>query len=236
MMTWVPLNKIDPTAVCNDGSPAGYYWKKSDDPEGSKRWLVLLSGGAACYDEETCTLRWESDEIRNKLMTSKNYLKEMPMAGVYSPNPKDSPLWNANKAYMTYCSSDGHLGMVGGKNKAETLWRWKFRGRATVKAFMSHLMKVQGLGQQKNQETTLVFGGVSAGGWGAMNYLDNYAKQLKKYNIRVLGLLDAPLYMDVEPMYPKHGNGLSKDMSIGFQSFKEKEFMPKDCLESYDAS
>lgn len=149
MMTWVPLDTIDPTAVCNDGSVAGYYWKKSDDPEGSKRWLVFLSGGGECYDEETCAIRWESEQIRNSYMSTKTYKAQDGVGGIFSPNKNESTLWNANKAFLAYCSSDGLLGNVGGENKAETQWGMKFRGRANVHAFMSHLMKVQGL-EKKN--------------------------------------------------------------------------------------
>ena len=31
---------IDETAVCNDGSPASYGWKRS--PIGSNKWLVMM--------------------------------------------------------------------------------------------------------------------------------------------------------------------------------------------------
>jgi len=30
ILSSIDLTTIDPTAVCNDGSPAIYYWKKSD--------------------------------------------------------------------------------------------------------------------------------------------------------------------------------------------------------------
>lgn len=65
----------------------------------------------------------------------------------------------------------------------------------------------------------MVFGGESAGGWGAINYLDEFAEQLQKYNIKVLGLFDSPLLFDVDPMFPTHGNSHSKDMSIAFKSY-----------------
>jgi hypothetical protein len=32
-----------PQAVCNDGSPGGYYWSQGDDPS---LWVVYLQGGA----------------------------------------------------------------------------------------------------------------------------------------------------------------------------------------------
>ena len=47
-LTRVELTTIDPTAVCNDGTPAIYGWKKS--PTGSNKWLIFLAGGASCWD------------------------------------------------------------------------------------------------------------------------------------------------------------------------------------------
>jgi hypothetical protein len=34
-----------PEAVCNDGSPGGYYWSRGSDPS---LWVVYLQGGASC--------------------------------------------------------------------------------------------------------------------------------------------------------------------------------------------
>jgi len=51
----IDLTSTDPLAVCNDGSPATYYWKKS--PTGSNKWLVMLAGGVGCYDEASCAHR-----------------------------------------------------------------------------------------------------------------------------------------------------------------------------------
>ena len=53
-----PTQKVllkDKNAVCNDGSPAGYYVRKS---YGSKRWIVYLEGGWYCYDKSSCDARW----------------------------------------------------------------------------------------------------------------------------------------------------------------------------------
>ena len=45
-LTKVSLKDVDPEAVCNDGSEAAYYFKKS--PTGSDRWLVMLMGTEGC--------------------------------------------------------------------------------------------------------------------------------------------------------------------------------------------
>jgi hypothetical protein len=50
-------------------------------------------------------------------------------------------MWNANKAYLAYCSSDAYMGELGGKDKADKLWGFHFRGQAIVRAMITHLIK-----------------------------------------------------------------------------------------------
>lgn len=40
----------------------------------------------------------------------------MNLNGIFSKSEDESPLWDANKAYLAYCSSDGHMGELGGEN------------------------------------------------------------------------------------------------------------------------
>ena len=52
----------DPTANCNDGSPPVYYIRRPLKP--SNRWVIRIPGGHCCYDNTTCTDRYESDWSR----------------------------------------------------------------------------------------------------------------------------------------------------------------------------
>jgi hypothetical protein len=56
------LNNKD--ALCNDGTPAGYYIRKSISE--SKTWIIMLEGGYFCNDIETCTQR----QINSPSLTS----------------------------------------------------------------------------------------------------------------------------------------------------------------------
>jgi len=126
-MIKVSLADIDPTAVCNDGTPAAYYWKKS--PTNSNRWLVFLMGGWMCWDKASCENRWKNDPRPNHMaMSSTNFTDTLSMSGIFSPDEKESPMWDANKAFLYYCSSDQHMGELGGPSKATDLWGLKFRG------------------------------------------------------------------------------------------------------------
>ena len=40
----------DASAVCADGTPAGYYYAQTSQPEQEQRWIVMLDGGVWCYD------------------------------------------------------------------------------------------------------------------------------------------------------------------------------------------
>src|SRR3990170_3449932 len=53
-------------AVCNDGSPAVYYFRPGSGA-GANRWVIFLVGGGFCFSVDSCWLR----EILNpELMTS----------------------------------------------------------------------------------------------------------------------------------------------------------------------
>lgn len=41
-----------PEARCNDGSPAGYYYKPA--PSDSDDWIVMLESGGWCWDDPSC--------------------------------------------------------------------------------------------------------------------------------------------------------------------------------------
>lgn len=181
-----------------------YYWKKGTQQSNvrqPKRWLIYLEAGGQCYDEDSCKERWKFAAYR--MMSSKYYLPHRSFGGIFSPNSDESPLHNANMAYLPYCTSDGHMGDV-----QDDLWGYKFRGQRTVRAMIKHLMDHQGLGATSGD--TVVFGGFSAGARGAMTHLDNVAKELEAKGVNVIGLLDSPLYMDVETIDPDNLLGLNK--------------------------
>lgn len=53
------------TAICNDGSPSGYYKRLNNH---SKSWIIYLQGGGYCGSEEACQHRWRHSP---QLMSSK---------------------------------------------------------------------------------------------------------------------------------------------------------------------
>ena len=113
------LDVDDSEIRCNDGSTVKYAWKKSST--NSTNWIVFLGGGGGCWDQKSCRKRWdETWAMHHHWMSSKNYLSSIDVFGLFSPDKEESPLWDANKAIINYCSSDYFFGNLKGKK----LWNY----------------------------------------------------------------------------------------------------------------
>lgn len=167
------MTKVVLEEVCNDGTPAAYYYAPGDDTV-----LIYLAGGGQCWDATSCMQRYNGTaypyhDCRNAsqqcYMSSKDYPDTCNKTGIFSENPLN-PLATATKVYLPYCSSDAHVG------DAEYAG-WQFRGKRIVAAVLAQF-----------EGRPLVFGGGSAGARGAMLALD-----------KGLGFLDSPYYLDLAP-------------------------------------
>jgi len=136
-------------------------------------------------------------------MTSKFYEETVDLSGVFDDDPEKSILSSANKVFLKYCTSDGHMG----SKKSNDDIPFFFRGAKVVNAMIKSLVEEQGLSPGHQ----LIFGGNSAGGRGAMVHLDNIAASLP--DIEVVGLLDSPLYLDIAPLYETR-TGLNNHMAL----------------------
>lgn len=126
-------------------------------------------------------------------MSSQFHKPTISMRGVFDKNPEISAMHDANKVYVRYCTSDGHMG---DQEKTEEI-PYQFRGQKVVEEVFHQLQEVYGL--VFDEDHWLLFGGHSAGGRGAMVHLDNVEKRLG--GVQVAGLLDSPLYLDLMPLY-----------------------------------
>lgn len=155
-------------------------------------------------------------------MSSKFYKDSISLSGVFDQDLDKSVLYSANKVYLRYCTSDGHMG----NKKANDDIPFFFRGAKVVQAMISSLTEDQGLtaGDQ------LIFGGHSAGGRGAMVHLDQVAESLP--DVSVVGLLDSPLYMDLMPLYESL-SGLNTHMALAHQNFDVESIISDECKAAY---
>lgn len=176
----VRLVEEDPLAVCNDGSPASYFWKRGSD---TKSWFMFLEAGGWCWDLQSCIHRpnhMRSDEWRGDAIDV--------FDGIMSQN---SPAGNFNIIFIPYCSSDAHMADVG---EHDTEIGIPFRGARIVRSAIKHAIKTWGIGD----DDLFVFGGASAGARGAMVHLDTLKPSgLIPKTVNLLGYLDSPYYINM---------------------------------------
>jgi hypothetical protein len=179
-------------AVCNDGTPATYYFRRGEGT-GSHRWVIHLQGGGFCNSVETCK---ERSVNASQLMTSKGLPPTRMGNGVQSLSPNDNPdFFNANHVYVPYCSSDV---WSGDRGAAPESGGWHFRGARIVRAVIGDLMNPTiTLSPNLTVAKEVLFSGSSAGGVGVMANLDWVADQLPQATVR--GLVDAGWAIDIAP-------------------------------------
>lgn len=192
--------KIYPNAVCNDGSTGGFYFAKS--PSNSPYWLVHLQGGGWCWNRTSCAER----NITSPHLTTNKYWKDTVLkTGIFDDNSTLNPLYDANKIYVPYCTSDAYMGY---RLPSVATDEWIFMGQQIVYAVINTLISSPkyGLGQIPNRDI-LVFSGCSAGGRGAMVNLDYLPTEIIPDNIQlksIFGILDSGLYINIQPYTPSY--------------------------------
>jgi hypothetical protein len=169
-------------ALCNDGSPAVYYFRAGSG-EGVNRWVIFLAGGGFCFSVETCILR----QILNpELMTSMDKPPTVQADGLLSDVQAQNPdFYNANHVAIVYCSSDL---WSGNRPQSDGTGGYAFRGWTMFRAVVADL-KNRASGPNLKVATEVLLAGTSAGGDGVMVHLDWLASQL--HGAKVRGLNDA---------------------------------------------
>lgn len=207
-------------AVCMDGTPAAYYWQPASSQQSANVWLVYLEGGGWCTDKGGCQARWDASVTGHNgvsnanVCSSRHWSATRTASGVFYAD--DPILRAANKVFIEYCTSDAHMGDTDGtdfydadvSSGSVSTWGWtdprdgqfkpwQFRGARVVKAAIHSLVATKGLGS--HTATTLLFGGTSAGGRGAMTHLDHLPEMMgpaAAARTAVYGFLDSPLHLD----------------------------------------
>jgi O-palmitoleoyl-L-serine hydrolase len=195
------LASVDPLAVCNDGSPAGFYYSAGSDPS---TWLVFLQGGDWCWDAQSCAVRGAAGTTSGQV-SSLGWPATVSLGGVFDSNALENPFATANKIFVPYCSSDSWIGDVSAaQTEAVYGFAWSFRGRRILAAALNLLSSQLGLGAAAMGASSatphrLLLGGCSAGARGAMFNLDAVAGHAPG-SVSVQGLLDSPLWINTQPI------------------------------------
>ena len=172
-----------------------------------------------CWSVTSCAQRFSASPFE---MSSAKWPHNATLGGIFSAplDAKLNPWAHANKVYVGYCSSDGAQhstapilapaprnfispppppppppGWVGNLGASAATGGFAFRGQAIIEATLQDLAANHGL----NGSSQVLFGGCSAGGRGAMFTLD-YVAAMLPLGASVKGLLDSPLWLDLEPL------------------------------------
>lgn len=169
-------------AVCNDGSPAVYYFRPGSGA-GINRWMIFLAGGGFCFNGDSCALR---QVLTPEFMTSTDKPATVVVPGLLSDARAQNPdFYNANQAAIAYCSSD----LWSGNREASSATEgYEFRGWTIFHSVIADL-KARTTGPNLKNATEILLAGTSAGGNGVMMHLDWLASQFPGANVR--GLNDA---------------------------------------------
>ncbi len=171
-------------AVCNDGSPAVYYFRKGWGT-GADTWVLFLGGGNFCFSVETCVLR---ERLTPELMTSSDKPETLELEGIFSESNRENPdFYNANHVVIPYCSSDL---WSGDRESSSSTGGYAFRGQKIVRSVVQDLRNKNGVAKGKLATASRVLlSGTSAGGAGVMMHLDWLTERLPGAEVR--GVNDA---------------------------------------------
>jgi hypothetical protein len=182
-----PLQKITVpnaagrNAVCNDGTPAVYYFR-SGTGSGENKWVIFLSGGGLCYSINSCNQRQREFP---ELMTSQGKPATFNASGILSELSANNPdFFNANHVAIPYCSSDL---WSGDREASGATGGFEFRGFRIVRSIVNDLRNRSG--NNLTSANRILLSGTSAGGIGTMVHLDWLAGQFP--NAEVRGINDA---------------------------------------------
>ncbi|CAG0879224.1 unnamed protein product [Cyprideis torosa] len=184
------------TVTCNDGTPAGYYLRRSPS---SRKWVVFLEGGWFCYDKLSCERRWREQHwtLISDLMSSDQWKDTRTAGGILSPYPEENPLWwSANHVLVPYCSSDCWSGAA---NKGIGR-RFAFHGSLIIQEVFKDLLR-EGLGRYDS----VVLAGSSAGGTGVIVNLDRIRDLMASVgfgSVDIRGLTDSGWFVQNDPFKP----------------------------------
>ena len=195
----------DRGAVCNDGSPAVYFYQPAEVGSEDK-WVIWFEGGGGCNNPEECMKRWKEQRW---LMTSTKTGPRADKAGILSDDPEVNPDFHAwNHVMLNYCSSDNWAGDdVYKEDDIEII----FAGHDIVTAAFEDLSK---LGM--SSATDVLVTGSSAGGGGVTHNVDRIAENFPEGVVRAV--IDSSWNPNYAPeMLPADPAELRKD-AVAFRN------------------
>lgn len=184
-----------PLALCNDGTPAAYYY--SDDTLEASKLVIFLQGGGQCSSVQQCEHRCHTIPDKCTEDPADHHIEDTLM---WSTDPEvNPPFHDFGKVSVDYCSSDVYTGT---REASADSGGFIFHGRHIVEAVVEDLIS---LWENLPNLEQLVFMGSSAGGFGVgFNcdmVADRFHQELPSLDVRCLA--DAgdffPPYLSLSP-------------------------------------
>lgn len=214
-----------PDAVCNDGSPAQFYYTAGS----SDVWLVYLQGGFWCWGMKSCYGRQANEPFE---MSSNGWPNTMVAGGIFSRVSSQNPFATAHIAYVGYCSSDAWMGAA---PASDATFGFAFQGQAIISAAVDTLVSQYGMGGGDR----MLLAGCSAGARGVMANVDNVASQLSAHGVTVSALIDSGIWMDIQPPVEATDQGgsgtpLQTQTALIMQFINPSNVIPAACSAQYE--
>lgn len=193
---WFPLT--DPLAVCNDGTPAGFYYRTSSEDDNRRKYLVHFEGKGWCYDQSSCMGRINEDRWRSglrKRTTSRGWPRMRVLGGMVNPGSPaaDNIDHQESTFFVPDCTSDGLVADV-------ERWGYQFRGARVFEAVLHALVEHFHLGKDawKGKHRLLVAGSGEAGRGVALhaNHIGTILGPVVGGQTTVSVVLDSALVLD----------------------------------------
>ncbi|KAL6573257.1 hypothetical protein OROHE_001716 [Orobanche hederae] len=214
-LTYV-TNAAEKEAVCNDGSPAAYYY----DPgfgDGVNNWFIYLQGGGWCNSDENCGYRLKSGVGSSKYNNQTVYFGQIKSANK-SVNPD---FYNWNRIIVVYCDSSSFMGNAHHPKIAS-------RGARIFKAIMEEL-----LGKGMAHAHNAILSGASAGGLAAMLHCDDF-RMLLPHTSRVKCVIDSGFFIHAPKLHGAQKRAEYFASVAAYHGFTNK--LPPSCTSKMNAS
>ena len=159
--------------VCGDGTDYAFQVRLAPEGERIDRIVIGLEGGGVCLLEDDCTSRIQSAP---QLFNALDNGPPQNASGIASDDPEVSPFANWTKVFLPYCNQDVFAGggVVEALGELDLPRYGSVNMRAAVQMVRDviwKMMDAEGGDGFRPDEVVTLFGGWSAGGYGALyNY------------------------------------------------------------------
>ncbi len=154
---WIPVQG----AICRDGSGAGVGLRLHKN---SRKLLIYLQGGGACYDAKSCEQNAKGAIAGAKYDQAdfQRWRRVFGSQGVFNAKHAENPFADWNHVFVAYCTGDLHAGLRENARVPGVPKPQQFVGSRNLQILLFHLARYF----KETTEVALV--GASAGGYGVL--------------------------------------------------------------------